>query len=332
MFSKRLFALAGALVIAGGASSAAWAADFNMRLATLVKSPHPYNDMAEYFKKNVEAKSAGKISVKIFPAATLGKDQAVVGEMKLGTIDFIVSSSFGAVRQVPEFQVFSLPYLFKNLDAAMSTVATGGALHKYYEQVFADRKTGLKLLSLGVAGTRNLSNAKGPVNKLADIQGLKMRTPPSPMISQTWKTLGTLPVSIAWSELYAGIQTGVAQGLESSIAGYKGSKLYEVAPNLALTAHSIQISHFSMSERSWNKLSPDLQQLVAKTASEAAQIGLDKTKGYEAAFVSSLQKDHNVKVTRPDVSEFIAKLKPVQASFAAKMKVTKALELIQAAQ
>ena len=37
----------------------------------------------------------------------------------------------------------------------------------------------------------------GPVEGLADIKGIKMRTPPSPMMSKTWEALGTLPVSVA---------------------------------------------------------------------------------------------------------------------------------------
>ena len=98
-------------------SSQGFSADFNFRLHTLVKSPHPYNDMAEFMKSEVEAKSKGRIAIKIFPAASLGKDPAVIGEMKLGTIDLMISSTNNAVKQVPEYQVFSMPYLFKDFNS-----------------------------------------------------------------------------------------------------------------------------------------------------------------------------------------------------------------------
>lgn len=312
--------------------STAIAADFNMRLHTLVKSPHPYNDMAEFFKSEVEAKSGGKIAVKIFPGASLGKDPAVIGEMGLGTIDLMISSTNNAVKQVPEYQVFSMPYLFSDFEALMETVAPGTPVHAYYEKVYADRKLGMKLLALGGSGTRNMSNAKGPVEKLADIKGFKMRTPPSPMISKTWEALGTLPVTIAWSELYAGVQTGVAEALESSIPGYKGSKLYEVAPYLALTAHTIQVNHTSISERTWNKLPPELQKVVLDAAIAASDVGIAKAKEYEAAFVDSLQKDHGVTVTRPDAAEFRTVLKPVQQELAKEMNLTEILGIIQSGQ
>ena len=159
-----------------------------------------------------------------------------------------------------------------------------------------------------------------------------MRTPPSPVIAETWKTLGTLPVTIAWSELYAGMQTGVAQALESSIPGYKGSKLYEVAPHLALTAHTIQVNHFTMSERSWKKIPADLQKIVKDLAIAATAHGVEKAKGYDANLVGVLEKKHGVTVTRPDISEFRKILVPVQDKFARAKKLTEVLAMIRAAQ
>ena len=58
--------------------------------------------------------------------------------------------------------------------------------------------------------------------------------------------------------------------LESSIPGYTGSKLYEVAPYLALTGHTIQVNHVSISERAWGKLSADQQAMISKLAAEAS--------------------------------------------------------------
>lgn len=326
------FAVLGTALCVMASASITQAADFKMRLHTLVKSPHPYNDMADFMKSELESKSGGRISVKIFPGASLGKDPAVIGEMGLGTIDLMISSTNNAVKQVREYQVFSMPYLFKDFDSMMKIVAPGTPVFKFFEKAYADHKLGIKLLALGGSGSRNLANAKKPVNKLADIKGFKMRTPPSPMISKTWAALGTLPVTISWSELYAGVQTGVAEALESSIPGYRGSKLYEVAPYLSLTAHTIQINHVSISSRTWKKLPADLQKLVTDTAVAASDHGIAKAKEYEAAFVAALQKDHGVTVTRPDTSEFIAALGPVQKNLAEEMKLTEPLALIKAAQ
>ncbi len=310
-----------ALVTSIALSTGAMAADMTMRLHTLVKSPHPYNDMAKFMADEVAKRSGGALNIKVFDAGQLGKDPAVIGEMGLGTIDLMISSTNNAAKQVPEYQVFSMPYLFTGFDDLMTKVGPGSKAEAYFQKVYADRSLNMQLLALGGSGTRNMSNAKGPVNTLADISGFKMRTPPSPMISKTWSQLGTLPVTVAWGELYAAVQTGVAEALESSIPGYSGAKLYEVAPYLALTAHTIQVNHISMSNRAWGKLSADQQKMMQAIAAEASVLGIKMATQYETQLVEKLQKEHGVTVTKPDVTEFKSALVSLQASLASELKL-----------
>lgn len=325
-FRMMVAGLAAGLVLV---AAQAHAADYKLRLHTLVKSPHPYNDMADYMKTELAAKSGGKIEVQIFDAGQLGQDPAVLGEMGLGTIDLIVSSTSNAVKQVPEFQVFSMPYLFTSLDDVMARVGPGSKAEAYFQKVYADRKLGIQLLALGVAGARNMANSEKPVNALADISGMKMRTPPSALMSKSWAALGTIPVQIAWGELYAAVQTGVAQGLEASLPGYSGAKLYEVAPYLAMTGHEMQVDHISISDRAWKKLPADLQALMLKTAQEAAVIGKVKADQYDAELVEELKAKYKVTVTTPDVGQFQAALKSLQVELAQELKLTDALASLQ---
>ncbi|MEM0907454.1 MAG: TRAP transporter substrate-binding protein [Pseudomonadota bacterium] len=329
MTNLRTLGLA-ALVAALAPLSHAIAQDTTLRLHTLVASPHPYNDMAEFMAEEVEKRSDGRIAVRVFDQGQLGKDPAVIGEMGLGTIDLMISSTNNAVQQVPEYQIFSMPYLFAGFDDLMAKVGPGSPAETYFRDAYADRGLNMKLLALGGSGTRNLSTAEGPVTALADIEGIKMRTPPSPMIAKTWETLGTLPVSVAWGELYAAMQTGVAEGLESSIAGYTGSRLYEVAPFMALTAHTIQANHISMSDRAWNRLSPEDQQMIMDVAAEASTYGIERAKFYETTLVDTLKSDHGVTVSEPDVSEFQAALSALQTSLAAELELEEAFNALSA--
>ena len=310
------------------ATTVSMAADTTMRLHTLVKSPHPYNDMANFMADEIAKRSDGAIEIKVFDAGQLGKDPAVIGEMGLGTIDLMISSTNNAVKQVPEYQVFSMPYLFAGFDDLMERVGPGTPAEDYFKKAYGDHSLNMQLLALGGSGTRNLSNAKGPVNKLGDISGFKMRTPPSPMISKTWAELGTLPVTVAWGELYAAVQTGVAEALESSIPGYTGSKLYEVAPYLALTGHTIQVNHISMSQRAWDKLTPEQQKMFLEVAAEASVLGIDMARKYETELVETLKSKHGVTVTNPDVAEFKAALGPLQASLATELGLEPAMAAI----
>jgi tripartite ATP-independent transporter DctP family solute receptor len=310
-----------ALLVALTISAASQAADTTLRLHTLVKSPHPYNDMAAFIAEEVAKRSDGSIAVKVFDAGQLGKDDAVIGELGLGTIDLMVSSSSNAVKAITEYQVFSMPYIFTGFDDLMARIGPGSSAESYFKQAYLDHSVNMQLLALGGSGTRNLSNANGPVKSLSDIQGFKMRTPPSPMISKTWAALGTLPVTVAWGELYAAVQTGVAEALESSIPGYTGSKLYEVAPYLALTGHTLQVNHISMSDRSWGKLSAEQQAMLVAIAQEASVLGVEMAIKYESELVDKLTADHGVTVTTPDVAEFKTALEPIQAALAKELNL-----------
>lgn len=309
-------------------ATGAFAQDMTLRMHTLVQDPHPYNDMAAFMIEEVSKRTDGAIAIELFNAGQLGKDPAVIGEMGLGTIDLMISSTNNAVDAVSDFQIFSIPYLFSSYDDLMTRVGPGSAAEDFFKAAYADNGLNMQLLALGGSGSRNMSNSKGPVNALADIQGIKMRTPPSPMISRTWETLGTLPVSVAWGELYAAIQTGVADGLESSIPGYAGAKLYEVAPYLALTGHTIQVNHVSMSDVSWNKLSDAQKQVMMDVAAEASALGIERAKFYETELVSRLQSESGVTVTTPDVTEFQAALTDLRGELATEMNLTAAMSAL----
>jgi tripartite ATP-independent transporter DctP family solute receptor len=325
---RRTFLALSASLVGAATVTAAFAADHTLRVHTLVKSPHPYNDMAQALKEEVESRSGGRIAVKIFDSGQLGQDPAVIGEMGFGTIDIMISTTSNAAQQIPEYSIFTMPYLFEGMDDALARVGPGTPVQAHFETVYEERAVGMKLLALGASGTRNMSTASVAVNTPDDLAGIKMRTPPSPMDAKTWAAFGMLPVTVAWGELYAAIQTGVAGALESSVPGYTGSKLYEVAPNLAMTEHTFQINHTSISERSWNKLPEDLQAIVREAAVSANALGVEKAKEYDARLVEKLASENGVKVTYPDKAPFIEKLAPLQVELARELDLVDEFELL----
>lgn len=329
MIFTRRTTMAMTLAAAAFAAQTAYAADYNLRIHTLVKSPHPYNDMAAFMKSELEANSDGQIAVTIFDSGQLGQDPAVIGEVGLGTIDMMISTASNAAGQVPELSIFTMPYLFESMDEALESIGPDTPAHAHFAQAFLDRGTGMNLLALGVSGTRNLSTTDKAVTTPSDLAGMRMRTTQSPMDAETWSALGMLPVSVAWGELYAAMQSGVADAMESSLPGYTGSKLYEVAPNLSLTQHTIQVNHISISERTWEKLPEDIQALVLETAEAANLHGVEKAKGYDGALVETLKTDHGVNVSIPDKALFIAELEPIQTDLAARLDLTAEYELLK---
>lgn len=206
-----------------------------LRLHTLVTSPHPYNTAAEWFGEELARRTNGALRSTLFPSAQLGTDRAVLDEMRLGTIDLMISTTNNAAAQLPAYDVFSLAYLFPDYESFRRALRPAGPIVQRIQALYDERRLGLVLLGFMLGGTRNLSAVR-PVRSLEDLRGLKMRVPPSPAVARQWQALGTLPVTVNWAEVYTAVQTGVAQALESSLSGYLSERFFEVAPTSASRA------------------------------------------------------------------------------------------------
>lgn len=301
---------------------------FQLRLATVVSPPHPWVDMAEYFAEEVEKRTDGNVEVSIHHSGSLGDDETTIDEMRLGTVDFVIGGTQNAASFIPRLQVFGLAYLFDDMDHFEKVIDHNSEVFAYFENEFAEKNIDVKLLSLSGGGTRYLSNNKHEIASPDNLKGLKLRLPGSPIESDIWSELGALPTSLSWNEVYSGIQTGVVEGFESTLSGYTGSKLYEVAPYVSLTEHLYMATHFSVSELTYDKLPSEYQDIVKEVAVEAGKIGTDKGKQFDEEILEELP-EHNVTLTDVDRDKFIEILKPLHDDLAEQLEATEVLELIR---
>jgi len=301
---------------------------YELKLATMVTDPHPWIPMAEHFAARVEELTNGGVKVVLYPGGTLGNDQATLEDMRYGTVDFNITTSANASPFVPALQVFSLSYLFKDSEHFRRALAPDSPLVEAIAQEVEKAQPDFKFLALSGGGTRSLSTRFGPVRTPADLKGRRMRVMMSPIESQIWEALGTIPVSVPWTELYTAIQTGVAEAFESSTSGYWSAKLYEVGPYHCLTQHQFMVSVLLMSKKTWDQLPAEYQQAVVKAAEEAAQVGIDKGFEVEAEIHAKL-REKNVTIVEVDKESFQAIVVPLHDQFAEDMNVTHLLKIIR---
>ncbi|HSK42221.1 MAG TPA: TRAP transporter substrate-binding protein DctP, partial [Arenibaculum sp.] len=159
----RIFAAAAIFGLFAVMSVDARSQETQLRLATVVNAPHPWIDMAEAFKAEVEDRTEGRMSVEIFPGGSLGNDQTVIDEMRIGTVDFIIGGTQNAAPFIREYQIFSLNYLFDDMDMFRRATDPEGPLFKRLESIHEESGLGLRLLALAGGGTRNFSNNLRPV-------------------------------------------------------------------------------------------------------------------------------------------------------------------------
>jgi hypothetical protein len=87
-----------------------------------------------------------------------------------------------------------------------------------------DPRTGRLTLN-GFFGARH-ALANKPLRSPDDFKGVAFRVPPTLMWLETFKALGTRPVTIPWPEIYSAMQQGVADAVEAPLASLWGMKLH----------------------------------------------------------------------------------------------------------
>lgn len=302
--------------------------EFELRLATVVNPPHPWVDMGEFFAEEVEERTDGNVKVSVHDSATLGDDEGIMDELQIGTIDFIIGGPLNAAPYVEQYQIFGFSYLFDSMENFEEAIAHDSDITKRFQEYYDENGLDLKLLGFSGGGTRFLSHKDKEVTEADDMKGVKMRLPGSPIMSEIWSELGAVPTSLPWNEVYSGMQTGVVESFESTLSGYEGSKLYEVAPYIAETEHLFMGSHFTMSGITEDELPDEYNEIIEEVAIEASYYGTEQGKEYDEEIIEKL-KDEGVTFSEVDKESFQEKVSPLYDDLAEDIDATDVLEMIR---
>lgn len=257
----------GALLAAGATS--AMAADIKERTikyAVIYDLKHPHGLGAQKFAELVGQRSANKLKVKIYASGMLGGEVQMLSSMQGGTVEMSAIASSQLVGIIKEFAALDLPFLFNNEKEA-DAVVDGPVGKQLLERLPAK---GLVGLSWFEHGFRNLTNSKRPVQKLEDIQGLKVRVQQNSVAIDTFNALGANAVPMPFPELYSALEQKAVDGQENPYTTVESAKLYEVQKYLSITKHSYTPLPLLMSKKFWDGLSADEKKIIQDAALEAA--------------------------------------------------------------
>ena len=321
--------IAAGTLFAAGAGEAAEDQTFELRLTTVVSPPHPWIDMAEFFAEEVNERTDGNVSVRIYHSGALGNDEATIDEMRIGSVDFVIGGVSNAVSFLPEYQITGFSYLFEDLDHFRRVTANDSPFFQHLAQSHRERNLPFQLLALAGGGTRVTSTNLGPITHPDDLQGVRIRLPGNPLESRIWQEFGALPTSLPWGEIYTAVQTGVVNAFESTISGYYGSRLFEVAPYQSLTNHQVMISHFTASERTLDRLPAAYREVIEEVAIEAGRIGTDRGAEYDQTLLAEMEAEHGVQVQRVDIEPFVRRVQPLHDELARQAGVTELLQMVR---
>jgi TRAP-type C4-dicarboxylate transport system substrate-binding protein len=132
-----------------------------------------YGAGAEMFDKKLKELSKGTLSINQYPSAQLGTEAQTMQKVQTGDIDFVMLSTANASTAQPESGVFSIHFIFRDEKHAIKVLGDPKVIAAMKE-LYAAKIKGAHMLGLGSQGLRHMYGKK-PVQKVADLKGVKMR-------------------------------------------------------------------------------------------------------------------------------------------------------------
>lgn len=327
---KKLAVFIAAAAIAAAAAIPAFAAPITLVVAhnqTNLENPYQYGMNA--FKKEVEKLSKGEIKVDVH-AGTIGTNEdELVEKLKLGAADIVVASpGFMTKIGIPEVDMFSLLYLFNGFKHWEKAV-DGPAGKELAAIINKKSNNTFRIASYWSAGVRDYYGKK-PINKVADLKGMKIRTQMSGAAADFWKQCGAIPTQVAWGELYQALQQGIVDAAENDYTNFSLLDHHKTKNGKFITEtnHDYTTRLVLMNGKKWDALTADQKKWIDAALKKATAEERKVTYGMAEKSKKKVIAD-GAKVNTVDKAQFIAIAVPIQDKTAEKLGTQKLLKMIR---
>jgi C4-dicarboxylate-binding protein DctP len=242
-----------------------------IKFSHVVAPDTPKGNGAQRFKELAEQRSGGRVKVDVYPNSQLYKDKEEMEALQLGSVQMLAPSlaKFGPLG-VKEFEVFDLPFIFKD-QAAFRAVTEGQVGADLFRKLEPKGVKGLAYWDNGF----HIMSANKPLHKVADFKGLKMRIQSSKVLDAEMRALGAVPQVMAFSELYQALQSGVVDGCEGVPSNFYTQKTYEVQKHTTISNHGHLAYAVIVNKKFWDGLPADIRTILEGALKEATAFAND---------------------------------------------------------
>ncbi|HLR82296.1 MAG TPA: DctP family TRAP transporter solute-binding subunit [Paenalcaligenes sp.] len=256
----------------------AWAQESQeYSVSTVLSADFPWGQAAEKWAELVDERTDGRIKLKVYPNSQLvsGDQTREFSAMRSGIIDMAVGSTINWSPQVPEANLFSLPFLMPD-DAAVDAITNGKAGEMVFDAI---ESRGVVPLAWGENGFREISNSKVALSSPDDLKGLKIRVVGSPLFLDTFNALGANPTQMSWTDALPALTTGAVDGQENPLSVFDAARADRANQKyLTLWHYMNDPLIFGVSKRLWDTFSPEDQEILRQAAIDAGQWEIEKSR------------------------------------------------------
>jgi tripartite ATP-independent transporter DctP family solute receptor len=278
---------------------------FTIKFGIDLAPDHPSTLHAIAAGKAIAAATDGEVKVMVFPSSQLGNDTHMLSEIRSGAIQMMAIGDNILATLVPNAAIDNVGFAFKDSQTAWN--ALDGSLGDLVRADIA--AAGLHPMTrIWDEGFRQITAKNKVINTPADLDGFKMRVPPSPISLSLFKSLGAAPVTINIAELYTALQTGVVDGQENPLSNIQTQKFYEVQKYCAMSNHMWVGYWLLMNGDFWASMPADIQKIVGDAFDAQALSQRTDSNALNNSLQAKLAGE-NLVFNTPDPAPFRAQLK-----------------------
>jgi len=229
-----------------------------------------YPIMQAKYKDNVETQSKGEIYCKLHPAGQLGIGAALAQKIQAGTVHGGAVSLSNFSPYTPVVDLINIPYWCGDNQRFANLVTSKTWNDEITPKVMAK---GYKPLFYFTVDPRTIASRKGfkLIKTPSDMQGMKMRVPPSKLLQTFYRLAGANPTVVPWGETATAIKQGVADGLDPAIAALATFGFQDLLAHISYI-RSVPDAQMFAANAGWYQQLGDGQRKAFDTANEQTQV------------------------------------------------------------
>ena len=257
-----------------------FAKTINLKISHFMPTKHVQHKVLADWAKEMETVTNGQLKFKVFPGGQLGKPPHQYENAVKGLTDIAFGLHSYTAGRFPLTSVMRLPFLIKDAE-------TGSlVLWKLYEKYLMKEHSDTKVLWVFVHSPGQIFTTKKPVKTLADLNGLKMRSP-GKIMADVLKGMGASAIGMPITQVYTGLERGLLDGVIVPYETMKPFRFYEKTKYATHLDMYTMTFFVTMNKKRYESLPPDLKKAIDEHSGE--KMSLKAAAAYQSSDLEGRQ-------------------------------------------
>ncbi len=230
----RPLALLGILGLLGARPATAGEPSQILRYGTIAPEGSPWAEDIRKIGAEIAKQSHGSLQLRAFAGAVAGDEGQLAGKLASGQLEIAGLSGGALFGLLPEAAVLELPFLFRSHEEAERTAQ---AVLPFLRECASKR--GLWLIGVGQIGFRHLGT-RAPVQTMADLRKVTLRSQPTPAHAAFWDALGVRHKPIGVPDVVRALEAGEVDAVDGAYTWVFASAWHLQLKHFTETAHIFQ--------------------------------------------------------------------------------------------